>query len=161
MRKRLLLIATSLALLVVVACADEASAPTDEALPSSQQGTDDLAPPKPELADGVLEIGRKRVVIAPSPGFPYSLTPYEIQVGGEEQPPCDRFVFGFGWRVVDPREPEPDFGLSWEFSNGGQPQEIGRGPSGVAEVGCGVLTVTNETDQDISVAVDYVVGEKP
>jgi hypothetical protein len=163
MRNRLILVAMFALALAALACADEASAPTEDEEPSpigAQPGVDQ--PPEPTLGEGVTELARKTIVIAPSPGIPYSLTPHEIELSeGGEPPPCDRFVFAFGWLVVDPPEPGEDFDLTWIFTGDGQTQEVGRGVSGVAEVGCGVLTVTNGTNQNISVAVEYASGESP
>jgi hypothetical protein len=160
-RERLALAVLAVLALAVISCADEASAPTDESgesTPGIPAGSNQA--PEPTLEDGFEEVGRSAIVIAPSPGLPYNLTPQEIGLAtGGNPPPCDRFSFAFGWLVTDPPEQAPDFDLVWSFAGNGQSEEVGRGPSGVAQVGCGVLTVTNGTGRDISVALNFVVGE--
>jgi hypothetical protein len=143
-----------------IACADEAAAPTEELAtsPTSEPGD----PPSPVLAPGVQEIGRRTITLAPSPGSSYNLTPEDVQVGEGELPQCDRLVFAFGWLVTDPLEPAPDFGIAWTYTSvDGVAQEVGRGASGTAEVGCGLLTVENETASDVVVTAEYVVGQAP
>jgi len=148
----------------VTACADEAGAPDEVGVDGGQsQGLGSASrPPMPELGEGVREIGGKLITLAPSPGLVATLTPYDLQLAaGEQRPPCDRFVFAFGWQVVDPAEPRADFQLGWTFDGGGGPQEIGRGARGTAKVGCGVIKISNETGEDISVDIHYLLGAAP
>ena len=151
----------SLLAVAVVACADEASAPDEVGVGGEQSpGVGSIArPPAPDLGEGVREIGGRTITLAPSPGLVATITPYELELAdGEQRPPCDRFVFSFGWQVVDPASPPDDFQLVWTFNGGAGAEDIGLGARGTARVGCGVINILNETGQDISVDIDYLVG---
>jgi hypothetical protein len=93
-------------------------------------------------------------------GISYPFDPYAFALdAGEERPPCESFVFAFAWSVVVPESPPPDIALSWQTSASGAPEEVARGAGGSADVGCGTLTAVNETDSDVAVLVDWLVGE--
>jgi len=157
-------VAAMLLALAIVACADEAAAPEDGAVGDEQspQPESFARAPTPELGEGIKEIGGKRITLAPSPGLLVTLTPYELELAaGEERPPCDRFVFAFGWQVIHPASPPADFNLEWTFEGADGPQEIGLGARGTANVGCGVIEILNDTGGDISVEIHYLVGAAP
>ena len=152
-------------ILLAAACVNEAVAPEDEpTFPASPSATAPseavLAPPQPTLGDGVTQIGANRLSFAMSPGQVHQLDPYLLELPpGQERPACAGFVFAFTWLVLDPDSQEPvDTEIAWTFTRQEGSEEVARGTSGSATVGCGSLSPLNPGSRDVAVVMDYLIG---
>jgi hypothetical protein len=152
-------------MLVAAACVNEAVAPEDQptfsASPSATaRPQTPLAPSPPTLGNGVKQIGANRVSFAMSPGQAHQLDPYQFELlPGQERPVCAGFVFAFSWLVLDPDSQEPvDTEIAWTFTRQEGSEEVARGTSGSATVGCGSLSPLNPGSKDVAVVMDYLIG---
>ena len=152
-------------LLLVAACVNEVVAPEDEptfpaSSPSTAPPETPLAPPQPALDAGVKQIGANRVSFSLNPEQPHQIDPYQFELSpGQQRPACSGFVFAFSWLALDPDSQEPVYAeIAWTLTHREGSQEVIRGPSGSATVGCGRLSPLNPGPKDVVVVMDYLIG---
>ena len=71
-------------------------------------------------------------------------------------PPCDKFVFSFGWPVIDPF-PAEDVDLRWLWGPEGNTEGVGEGVSGIASVGCGNIQARNNGASKLSFEAHFKI----
>ncbi|HEV8574601.1 MAG TPA: hypothetical protein VGR43_07820 [Dehalococcoidia bacterium] len=159
MRLAFLALIASVVLILIASCGDDAKegaggSPTGSVTPAD--GTP--APPPPELAEGVSRLSEGTFTATIDPEGVSAFEPIALPLElGAETPPCESFVFVFGWQVVEPI-PIEDAGLVWSVTRMGAAEEIARGASGTATVGCGFLEAVNHGDARMTLNVHYLIG---
>jgi hypothetical protein len=129
--------------------APPATTPTPEAPPAPVPRVD------PSLE--VLTTGAMNVTMGP--GDTYSFDPVQLGINeGIEVPPCAAFTFLFGWQVQKPYPPEGvEIAFQWTRMGGGE--EVDRGTSGQASVGCGSIEMSNNGAMNTTVQVRYAIAQ--
>ena len=148
-------------LLAVAGCGEDAKQGANEdgsATGSASPADATPVPPAPELAPGVSRLSEGTFTSTMDPGGVSAFEPISLPLElGAETPSCASFVFAFGWRVIEP-SPIADNGLVWRITRMGAPEEIGRGASGTATVGCGFVEAVNNSGARMTLSVHYLIG---
>ncbi len=167
-------ITLSLVLAFSIGCknGDEAAGRTDSPVPASS-GTDETpasdptptpvnepapSPPAPELGEDQTKLAEGTLVstLLASGVASYDPTVFPLD-GGATPPPCAGFVYLFNWQVTEPY-PADSVALVWRTTRMDSTQEVGRGASGSATAGCGILEAKNDGGDRITVAVHYIIA---
>jgi hypothetical protein len=116
------------------------------------------APSDPQLDEQLTEITAGELEAVVDPGSRYTIDGLQItQDAVGEAPPCANFAFDFTWQVQEPFPPD-NVQIAWTFERMGGTVEIGQGPAGEQQVGCGVLYLDNNGSETVRVAIRYRVG---
>lgn len=82
-----------------------------------------------------------------------------VRESGAVPPPCAAFVLVLSWLVEapDPATPPPDIEVTTVQQ--GVAATVGDGPDGIAPGYCGVATLENRGDRDVSVVVRILLAD--
>lgn len=134
------------------------ASPTQAPESSPAETQEAPAPPVPELDEAAAPLGEGTVTAPVYPGLTYSIDPLGLPVlAGIHLPPCEQFVFAFGWQVTVPY-PADGVDVYFQIQREAGPVRIAEGPSGTVQTGCDTVEIVNAGQGFISIDLHYVIG---
>src|SRR5574341_824254 len=130
-------------ILLLAACGNGSESNTATSNPSATATEKAPAPPTPPVQPGAQIVAEGTLSSTIIPGGTARFDPLTLPLNtGAEAPPCESYVFSFGWLVTDPY-PAENVDLRWQWAREGSSEEIATGASGTASLGCGFLEAVN------------------
>lgn len=134
------------------------ASPTQAAGSSPTETQEAPDPPVPELDEAAQQLGEGSLSAPIYPGMSYPIDPLGLALEvGIHQPPCEQFVFAFGWQVTDPYPPE-GVDVYFQIQRERGPVRIAEGPAGSAQTGCEIVEIVNAAQGFISIDLHYIIG---